>query len=189
MKKILLILMTTITIFSQQENINVDITKLSQQELVLYQKLKQQSSNTLSDNLSIEKLDKYSQIGKAFGTAFKECWSAISNDAERFGQSSAGKWAMILVSWKIMGNDAIEVTKILVRWCVGSMLLLTGIPFFIYIIRRNCILSPIKNITKTGWFSKKIEYSESLPIHSEGIAFYLVGVAIFLAIISLIMFI
>lgn len=175
-----------------EETLTVDVTKLTRQQLELYQALKANQSKPFDmSDLSPDKIDKYSQIGKAFGSAFKECWSAISTDAEKFAQSDAGKWAMFLVSWKIMGQDAIGIVNSLVRYTVGIGLLIVGVPFFIYIFRRNCVEFPIiKSKTRTGFWTVKTEYNGySKPLHpGEGQLLYALVFAIFIGIVSIILF-
>lgn len=174
------------------DTLTVDITKLSQQELALYQKLKTEQNNTFNvDTLSPERIDKYGQIGKAFGSAFKECWSTVSTDAEKFAQSDAGKWAMFLVAWKIMGQDAVGLINNLVHYIAGFSLFIVGVPFFIYIFRRNCVQHPmLVNRTKVGFLTVKSEYKGVVePLHpSEGQILYGIAFAAFIGIVALIMF-
>lgn len=174
------------------DTLTVDITKLSSQELALYQKLKTEQNNTFNvDTLSPERIDKYGQIGKAFGSAFKECWSTISTDAEKFSQSSAGKWAMFLVAWKIMGQDALGLVNNLIHYIVGIALFSIGIPFFIYIFNKNCIAHPeLKSVTKVGWFTVKKEYGNMIdPIHTGDVVLvYFLAFAILIGLISIILF-
>lgn len=147
--------------FAQTETVQVDITKLSQQELLVYQQLKQkQAQNSMSvANLTPETIDRYAQIGKSFGTAFKECWTTVSTDAERFANSSAGKWAMVMVTWKIMGDDAINLVEKSVQYAIGFPLLFVGTCFFIFILRRNCMSRPVLvGMTKVGFLTVKKEY-------------------------------
>ena len=191
---ILIILMSVVIAFTSmaQEIITVDVTKLDESQLRVYQQLKQQmntNSSTL-ENLTPEKIDKYAQIGKAFESAFKECWSTISTDTERFAQSSAGKWVMVMVTWKIMGDDAINLVSHTIRFGVGSFLLVVGIPFFIYIFRRNCVQIPLlKSKTRVAFLTVKREYEGmSEPIHSYSAGIYGVVFAVFIGIISIIMF-
>jgi len=174
-----------------QETVQVDVTKLSQQELALYQKLKQHAQDGLSlDNLSPEKIDKYAQIGKSFGTAFKECWTTVSTDAERFANSSAGKWAMVMVTWKIMGKDATQLLRDIIRIGIGVFLLAIGVPFFIYIFRRNCVPARrLKSANKIGWFTYRREYDGTTdPIHEDVAITYGICFVVFVLMCCIIMF-
>lgn len=157
--------------------VRVDVTKLTPAQLKVYQELVQIQNGKVPaidlENLTADKIDKYAQIGKAFGSAFKECWTTVSADSEKFGQSPAGKWTMILISWKIMGQDAVGLTRTLVQWMVGGLLLVVGIPFFIYAFRRNCILPPLASVKRKGLFQYVKTYREdAYPIHSSEAILY-----------------
>lgn len=189
---LLLAVLTTFSVVAQ-ETLKVDVTKLSQQELLVYQKMKQhanEASLTL-ESLTPDKINTYAEVGRAFGSAFKECWTTVSTDAERFANSSAGKWAMVLVSWKIMGKDATQLVRDTVKVAVGVSLLTVGVPFFIYIFRRNCVSVPkLKSSSKIFWFTYKREY-EGLtnPIHGdEGAILYGICFVVFVIMCCLIMF-
>lgn len=178
-----------------EDTVTVDITKLSPHELALYQKLKADqiaASQAFSlDKVTPDQIDKYGQIGKAFGSAFKECWTTVSSDAEKFAQSDAGKWAMVLVAWKIMGQDAISLVNNIVHYVTGFSLLIVGVPFFIYIYRRNCVQLPtIVSRTKVGFLTVKTEYKGvTEPLHSgEGQLLYALAFVAFIGIVSIFMF-
>jgi hypothetical protein len=175
------------------DTVTVDITKLSPQELALYQKLKtaQQADSFDINTFTPERIDKYGQIGKAFGSAFKECWTTVSDDAEKFAQSDAGKWAMFLVAWKIMGQDAISVVNNIIHYIAGFSLLAVGIPFFIYVFRRNCVQYPmLVSRTKVGFWTIKSEYKGTVePLHpNEGSLLYVLVFLIYVGISCAVMF-
>lgn len=176
---------------ASQTTLEVDITELTTQELMNYQKLKQKEkeSSTLMANVTPENINKYAEVGKAFGTAFKECWSTVSDDAAAFAQSPAGKWAMVLVSWKIMGEDAITLTRTVIQWIVGSALLIVGIPVWVWIIRRNCVCRPILFIQRTGFFKKKITYQDRPPLHEDILWGYGVCFGVYLTLAVIVIFI
>lgn len=189
---LLLAVFTTFAVVGQ-ETLQVDVTKLSQQELLVYQKMKQNAnaSKMTLENLTPDKINTYAEVGKAFGSAFKECWTTVSTDAERFANSSAGKWAMVLVSWKIMGKDATQLVRDTVRVAVGVSLLTVGVPFFLYIYRRNCVSVPrLKSSSKIFWFTYKREYEGMTnPIHGEAEGLlYGVCFVIFVIMCCLVMF-
>jgi len=187
---ILLFLALTFGAFAQLENVQVDITKLSQQELMVYQQLKQkQSAAATFDNLSPEKIDKYAQMGKGIGVAINEGLGAVTKNVEQFSQTSAGKWLMVIITWKVMGQDAIGLTRTVVQYTIGASLLVVGIPFWIWIVRRNCVNSPIASIEKTGFWSKKITYKSLDPIHDEWTVAYGAAFLVYIGIVALITFV
>jgi hypothetical protein len=179
-----LAMLFTVSTFAQQpDTIQVDVTKLSAQELQVYQSLKQKQMDAANQisvaNITPEKLDKYAQIGKSFGTAFKECWSTVSTDAERFAQSDAGKMTMFLIAWKIVGQDGVNLVEKAVQYSIGIPLIVVGTIFFIYIFRRNCTSRP-KLVNKTqlfGILTIKSEYAGEIQgAHSGDGAPLLYGV-------------
>ena len=197
MKYILTLVLTlalTLGAIAQTENVQVDITKLTQQELLVYQQLKQkQAQNSMNvANLTPETIDRYAQIGKSFGTAFKECWTTVSTDAERFANSSAGKWAMVMVTWKIMGDDAVNLVEKSVQYAIGFPLLLVGTCIFAWLIRRNCMERPaLVSATKVGWLTVKREYKGTTSPRWNGEAAFVCAIcyAVFIGICCLILFV
>lgn len=163
--------------FAQQDSIQVDVTKLDQNQLRVYQEMKAMQARSAAsmalDNLTPEKVDKYAQMGKGLGIAINEGLSAVTKNVEQFSQTSAGKWLMVLITWKVMGEDAIGLARTAIQWCIGGFLLAVGIPFWIWLVKRNCVNRPIVKIEKTGFWTKNIIYSnDRLPIHEEWILVY-----------------
>ena len=172
-----------------QETLQVDITKLSQQELQLYQKLKQEQQKFDINTITPENVDRYAQMGKGLGIAINEGLSAVTTNVEQFAQTGAGKWLMILITWKVMGDDAIGLTRTLVQWMVGGFLLLVGVPFWIWAFRRNCVLSPVVSVEKSGWFGKKIVYTDRRgPIHENMAILYGICFIVYLGCVTAITF-
>lgn len=150
------------------------------------------SALTTLENLTPERVNKYAEMGKGLGVAINEGLSAVTKNVEQFSQTSAGKWIMVLVTWKVMGEDAVGLVRQSVRFLVGISLLAVGVPFFIYIYRRNCVAQPLlKSKTTVGWITIKKEYEGmSKPIHDDaGPWGYAVCFAIFIGINVLIMFV
>lgn len=163
-------------------------------QLLAYQKmLKQKSDKGFSiENLTPENVNKYAQMGKGIGVAINEGLGAVTKNVEQFAQTSAGKWLMILITWKVMGNDAVGLVKSIVRFAVGIGLLVIGVPFFAYIYRRNCVSLPmLSSETKVWWLTIKKEYKGMTePIHDDaGPWGYAFCFAAYIGIVALIMFV
>lgn len=169
-----------------------DRTKLSQQQLLTIQAIeKEQQANGLSlDNLTPEKVDKYAQMGKGLGIAINEGLGAVTKNVEQFSQTSAGKWLMVLITWKVMGEDAVGLVRAGLQWAVGGFLLVAGIPFWIWIIKRNCVQRPIQSIERTSFWKSKITYSDRCdPIHGDYTVAYGACFLVYLGATAAIMFI
>lgn len=175
------------------DTVQVDVTKLTAEQLQVYQQLKalqnKSAASTAIENLTPEKVDKYAQMGKGLGIAINEGLGAVTKNVEQFAQTSAGKWIMVLVTWKVMGEDAVDLTRTLVQWIVGATLLTVGIPFWIWLIRRNCVIAQIVSVEKTSFWGRKITYRNAEPIHSDYILAYGACFVIYLGVTAAITFI
>lgn len=185
--------LTSTSALADQDNVTVDVTKLTPEQLRVYQQLKTLQNNPNAanalENLTPEKLDKYAQMGKGLGIAINEGLGAVTKNVESFSQTSAGKWLMVLITWKVMGEDAIGLARTAVQWTVGGLLLLIGIPFWIWIVRRNCVQRPIAAVEKTGFWKKKVDYRDSDPLHANWVAAYGACFLVYMGVVALITFI
>jgi len=181
------------TAFAAEENVQVDVTKLDANQLRVYQELKQMQARQAAavnlESLTPEKVDRYAQMGKGLGIAINEGLSAVTKNVETFSQTSAGKWLMVLITWKVMGEDAIGLARTAVQWSIGGGLLLVGIPFWIWIVRRNCVQRPIACVERLGFFKKKVTYQDrSEPLHGEYTWAYGLCFVVYLGIVAMITF-
>lgn len=186
---ILLFLALTLAAFAQNETVQVDITKLSSQELLTYQQLRQKQAQFALENLSPETINKYSQMGKGIGVAINEGLGAVTENVEEFSQTSAGKWLMVIITWKVMGNDVIGFSRTILQWIIGSILFIVGIPFWIWLIRCNCVNAPIASVEKIGFWRTNVVYKNCTPIHYDDILLYGMCFIVFMGIIAFITFI
>jgi hypothetical protein len=188
-------LMLVITAFGQENKIDEKtIANMTFSELDAYQKVLrvQQAAQSKVEIPSVNKLQEYALVGKALGQAFKECWSTVSVDAERFAQSPAGKWTAFLITWKVMGKDAIDLVKTTVRWTVGSCLFLVITPFMMFAFWRNCITRKVILITeRTSFFNVKKTYDKIPrdPVHAGYAAVYGIVYLIFGVVTCFMMFV
>lgn len=190
----ILLIISCLSSFAQQKDaLDVDITKLDDNELRVYRSIKEKMTQAKSVEVTPEKIEKYADIGKAFGSAFKECWGTVSSDAEKFAQSPAGKLAMFLVSWKIMANDVQGLVKSTVRVLVGFLVWLVITPFYILTVYRNCVRKKMGKITsceKLGFFRRKVTYgSVEDPPHEDWLAAYGACYLVFFLAVWLVMFV
>lgn len=122
--------------FASQSTLSVDVSKMSQAELLAYQRLAAlQEANA---KITPAEVSSWVGAGKEMGLAFKECWGAISNDVERFANSPAGKWTAFLVTWKIAGKDMVDVVTRVIRigFSMSFAVVITIAGVFFY--NRNC---------------------------------------------------
>ena len=189
---ILTLAMLAVATPSFSDTVDVDITKLDAVQLRAYQEMKtlaaKSAVSTALDNLTPEKMDKYAQMGKGLGVAINEGLGAVTKNVEQFSQTSAGKWIMVLVTWKVMGEDAVSLTRTAVQYLVGGTLFLIGIPFWIWLVRRNCVQRPIATVEKTGLWTKNVVYKTDEPLHADYIIAYGACFVIYLGVTAAITF-
>lgn len=58
---------------------------------------------------SVETAGKYAGIGREVGAAFREILSAANEESNKFANTRVGVFAMVLIAWKIMGTDALQL--------------------------------------------------------------------------------
>ena len=87
------------------------------------------------DQLQVEKeitgtlktAGKWAGIGKEIGTAMNESLTAITTTASNFAETKLGKFTMVLVAWKVIGTDFLQL-------CIGLLwiVIVLVVSFFMY---------------------------------------------------------
>jgi hypothetical protein len=174
--------------FTDQEIADMSISDFQAYQKTLQLEVKSREAKSASFP-EPGKLEQYANVGKILGQAFKDCWSTVSTDAEKFAQSPAGKWTAFLITWKIMGKDAVDLTKMATRWMVGIGLFTVITPCLLVLMWRNCATRRIiKKEERTSIFNYKREYGEVEGVHEDVTYAYWIAIAIFSILVSLIMF-
>ncbi len=94
---------------------------------------------------------KWVGIGKEVGVAVNSSLESITNQADHFAHTGVGKFTMVLVAWKVIGDQAIHLI-------VGLLEALVMLPLWIWSYRRFCI--PRSLVIKKGpgfWGEKEYE--------------------------------
>lgn len=87
-------------------------------------------------------------IGKEVGEAVNTSLNAITDNANKFAQTGVGRLTVLLVIWKVVGDEIVHLTA-------GVLELLIFLPLWIWSYRRTCISRRVK-IAKDQW--QVIEY-------------------------------
>jgi hypothetical protein len=128
------------------------------------------------------KLDTYGKwvgVGGEIGTAVKEGLTAVVDVSEKFGKTDVGKFTLVMIAWKVMGEDAVGLVVGLLFFIVTVTLVTL---FFKRITRTRKVL-----IKDNGWFKYPKEYKviES-DITGEALAWtYVVYIAVLLITIGI----
>ena len=145
MKHILTILLLTlsISVFSQNEKIIVNTSDLPP-ELVQQLKQKQQQQQVSTE---LKTYSEWAGVGKEIGVAVKEGLTAVKDVAVDFSKTEVGTFTMMLIAWKVVGQDVLGLF-------VGILVFLVGIVLIYWSYRKSCM--PIKICVKDeGWFKAK----------------------------------
>ena len=178
-KLIVLVIMLCSTLAFTQEKITVD-TKDLPPELVQQLKQRQQVSSTL------ETYGEWAGIGKEIGVAMKEGLTAVKDVAIDFSKTDVGLFTMVLIAWKVVGQDVMGLG-------VGLIVLVIGISFLSWSYRRTCMSKRVC-IEDAGWFkAKKYQVVES-PYKNIGDTLWgmsmlhLIGLFLLIAVVAAMVF-
>jgi uncharacterized membrane protein len=87
-------------------------------------------------------------LGKEVGEAVNQSLSAITEQANTFAKTGVGKLTVILVVWKVIGDQAVHVL-------FGLVELLVFLPLWIWSYRRTCLTRRFQ-VEKGKW--QVVEY-------------------------------
>ena len=73
---------------------------------------------------TMETTSEYVKWGHEIGVAANETLTALTDNTAKFAKTDVGKWAMFLVTWKIMAKDVLAAGNKVIGYLIG-------IPFFI----------------------------------------------------------
>ncbi len=110
----------------------------NQQEVIV--KL-QQMAPLPAPQTATQKANEWVDFGKNVGTAMDAGLTSLTDHAEKFSKTDAGRFTMAIIAWKVAGRDALEVTKYVtdtvLHIVVGIPLLVTWICIVLWFVRRN----------------------------------------------------
>ena len=140
---------TTLSYATAQELISVPKSELTAQQK---EKFTQQTT--------IEKVGSWVGLGKEIGTAVDESLGALTERANDFSNTRVGLYTMILVAYKIIGKDIVQLL-------FAVFLSLIFFPLFIYSFLKNCIRRRVvdsKRILED--YTEEIIYGDSISASS-----------------------
>lgn len=85
-------------------------------------------------------------IGKEIGIAVSDSLKAITTETSKFANTKLGTYIMILVAWKVMGQDFLQMLVGIPLWFIGSVIF--TVSFFKSAIRKRVVSRVDKEGTK-----------------------------------------
>jgi hypothetical protein len=131
----------------QQETVTIPKSMLSQDQL--NELKKQTEGKTIRENVSA-----WAGLGKEVGEAMNSSMQAITERTNEFAQTRVGKLTMILVTWRVLGDQAIHLLS-------GFFEAIVFIPIFIWSYRKTCMTRRVKT-GKDQW--QVVEYKSSAEV-------------------------
>ncbi|MBI2639589.1 MAG: hypothetical protein HYW90_01705 [Candidatus Sungbacteria bacterium] len=127
----------------------------------------------------VEKVGSWVGLGREVGTAVNEGLKAVTDHAANFGKTGVGMFVMVMIAWKVMGVDLLQLA-------IGLPLLAIGTGLFTWSYSRNCIPRKIPvELTSEG---KVTRYEVTKPNGDEKIT-HAVFFLVFIVIDALVMFV
>ena len=120
---LLALMFLALPVFAQQQEEQVSIPK----SMLTKDQLDAIAQQNLKDK--VERYGKWVGIGHEVGQAVNESLSAITTQANNFAQTPVGKWTIVVVIYKVIGQ---QLTGLIIG--VGTLLI--GLPLWIWSYRK-----------------------------------------------------
>jgi hypothetical protein len=110
----------------------------------------------------LETYGKWVGVGGEIGQAVKDGLTSVVDVADKFGSTNVGRFTMIMIAWKVMGKEVVQII-------LGLLFFITFLTTLILIFRRIVLPRRIK-IENPGFFKypKKYELVKT-ELDSEGV--------------------
>jgi hypothetical protein len=150
----------------------------------------QQKAQEAAKTPVVDQANEWVDFGKHVGQAMREGLSALTDEANKFSGTPAGRFTMAVIAWKVAGHDAIELTNRLVHVVVGIPLLIAWVTIGLWVIRKNFMQHKVV-IEKTGfwlWGTKKYQMVNQDSFSEGKGAALIITIIIFVIVSCILMF-
>lgn len=87
-------------------------------------------------NPELSTIEKWKGIGQEIGIATKEGLTSVMDVAEKFGTTNVGRFVMFMVAWKVMGQDAMAMSKEILVIVLGTPIWFLGVALWIWSLKK-----------------------------------------------------
>jgi len=121
--------------------ITVDTTGLTEaQKATLVQQVEQMKTAAAkaeqASQFTPDKVNEWAELGKNIALAFTTVAKELGVAADQFLNSTTGKITLVLIIWKVAGQDILSLA-------IGGLFLLTFVPLWVYFFRRLCLMKSV----------------------------------------------
>lgn len=123
--------------------------------------LKKKCIEMTKPSLNVDSMNEYAELGKKYGIALSEVAKQIGTTVNELAQTPVGKFMLIMVAYKVMGDTVIGVLG-------GIIWFTTMLPIWLYLLHK-LILRNTK--TKTYYDKDQNQVVEHMPVELTGDSF------------------
>lgn len=126
--------------------------------------VKQEVPKPVTPNAPIvQQANEWVEFGRNLGTAFDAGLTSLTDHAEKLAKTDVGHFTMAVIAWKVAGNDAVQVTRMVTRQVTG---LLIGVPIMIFwicvylwVMRKFCFKYRVLTKVSGPFWNRTKEYT------------------------------
>lgn len=157
----------------------VDVSGLTQDQIRSLQTqaeaLRTQTNKSDVDQ-TLDSVQKYVEVGKGIGAGLGEAARSLNIAVNEFAVSPVGKWTLVLITYKVVGQDIIGLV-------MGLLWFAVFIPLWAYYFKRICLYQSITEEMNNGKVVKR-HYQGYSP-KDDHVLGYRIGFCIVMAIICI----
>lgn len=138
---------------------------------------------TVAPAVDVNSMSEYAELGKKYGLALSEVAKSIGTTANELAQTPVGKFMLVMVAWKVMGEDLIGIIG-------GFLWFVVMLPLWTYMFHRLVL----KNRTYREYVESYLkddkpkvvrrEYDALKYDNSTGVMAFFMGVAMIMICMS-----
>lgn len=112
----------------------------------------------IHDKPTVEKAHEWVEFGQHVGSAMREGLSALTDEANKFAGTDAGRFTMLVIAWKVAGQDAMYLLEKFTGLIFGIPAMMVWTAIYVWILRKRFIMHRVL-VSKEGfWLWAKKEY-------------------------------
>ena len=135
----------------------------TQQEVVVHIKQDAPVADPSAAKTTVQKADEWVMFGEHLGKAFDAGLTSLSDHAEKFSKTDAGRFTMAVIAWKVAGADAINLMHHFTNLIAGTVLALVVLFLYIWYVRRFCCVYSVKKSMTGPFWNRVITYETMVP--------------------------
>jgi hypothetical protein len=162
----------------KQEKITVNVSDL---DPALVEKIKSEQSMK-EVRQKINTYGEWVGVGKEIGSAVDGGLTALTKHADNIANTNVGKFTMVMIAYKVLGNDIMGVTFGFIFWFMGTLL-------FIWIFYKNGINKHVYDIRYSEDGKTIVRKDETIKYPEDGAPILItLGYFVWAGVCALIMF-